>query len=62
MTDLAGEINRLALEIDRAEALIAARRLLAAVREGDKRPTRDEIDEALRLTGDLSGADDVGAH
>lgn len=62
MTDLAGEINRLALEIDRAEALIAARRLLAAVREGNKQATREEIDDALRLTGDLAGADDVCAH
>ena len=39
-----------------------ARRLLAAVREGDKRPTRAEIDEALRLTGDLPSANDVCAH
>lgn len=39
-----------------------ARRLLDAVKDGSTFPSAAEIREALRLTGDLTKADDVGAH
>lgn len=39
-----------------------ARRLLDAVKDGSTFPTRAEIDEALRLTGDLPSANDVCEH
>lgn len=52
--DIAERLTRLFAK----DAKLRALHVLNAVREGDKRPTRAEIDEALRLTGDLAEADD----